>query len=58
MLMEAIDEKKLFLESHLRELKAKYGVAEDKLDDVIVVPKRHHLGPPGRRVRWSSKVSQ
>ena len=37
MLMDTMDEKKRFLESHLKELKAKYGLAEDKSDDVIVV---------------------
>ena len=35
--MEAMGEKKYVLESHFQDLKAKYGVSEDKSEDVIVV---------------------
>ena len=54
MLMDAMDEKKRFLESHLKELKAKYGLAEDKSDDVIVVSQT----PSARPSRKTSTVVQ
>ena len=49
MLKEAMKEKKRLLELHLHELRAKYGVSEDKPDNVIVVD-----GTPSP---WTSKQS-
>ena len=43
--MEAMEEKKLLLESHFLQFKAKYGLFEDKVDAVIVVEATPSPGP-------------